>query len=864
MPLKYVEENNLGAPWRGFTTRMSDARLPDYMASVAQEVDLFFDGLLRPERGWDPLNHRLAGSSGHAVEGMWVFDEFGDIPTLIYYANAALYNITGPAIRTANSPVPTVQTNNSEGLASSMKVYRNILTNVRDPLVTIPPDGATFGRRFFLVNGWNVNHAFDGVSWRRMGIQRPNSISLNNGLGTGRSAILTNFISVPGPPAAPQPLSTWRIYCTYFDQNSGVESDPGDPFFQRGSWAQLFGGGSPLVGGTYDAQGSRNLAVTHVRFYRTTRNGTQAYFVGQSANVVGGVVTSPLDILDDDTLRSGQRLSFRRRQPRIAKYIQTHKGRVFLAGGLEVDLTDTTVSVTLNSDVVTFVLGPSSVFELNDSMVGAQIRVNGSERTYTIREVGQPTVLGALLTVDYGEATGTLSFLMEGFDDLLSWSESLLPEAHPLDNAVEVKGDNPREGLSGPITGLGEYDDALIIFKRRAVWLLHYSSDPSPAAGGRLRRVPGLAGCVAHRSIVRIGPHLFFLGEDAVWVFDGQQTQSISRPITDFLLALQPESLARAWAIHDRRNKRYLLAVRQGADHDWPDTLLSYWYEKNEWTLDPYFTRISTLNQGNEQIGSGTVMEEPTTGEELSIVAVTDFVGAVAWGRGVVAGAVQSDGFSFEGIAEAGSNPFQIVQTTICPFPTNPNMGLSAFVEMVTGPSAGILTPISDNNATTLTANFPAGVNPGDQYRIGARKPVYRVLAIQPKAISTGKQIWFVTVLFNVFDADDTGGCVTPASVLILRLYVNGVLFTDWRANDQLTGEGWQVFLDNGRIEIDMGFLRRAASGQTRSVVRIPVALSDLTSSADVVHMEFSGERANNDWELIAAGVDQNVLPGGE
>ncbi|MEW6726912.1 MAG: LamG domain-containing protein [Bacillota bacterium] len=101
----------------------------------------------------------------------------------------------------------------------------------------------------------------------------------------------------------------------------------------------------------------------------------------------------------------------------------------------------------------------------------------------------------------------------------LYFSDILNLESWPALNFIDI---SPNDG--DWITGLLPYDDYLIIAKKRSIWLL-IGSGPSDF---EVRRLHAEAGCVAPRSLVRVGNGFAFVAHNGIYFSDMSQPLLIS------------------------------------------------------------------------------------------------------------------------------------------------------------------------------------------------------------------------------------------------------------------------------------------------------------------------------------------------
>ncbi|MDH7478899.1 MAG: hypothetical protein QHH02_02695, partial [Syntrophomonadaceae bacterium] len=127
----------------------------------------------------------------------------------------------------------------------------------------------------------------------------------------------------------------------------------------------------------------------------------------------------------------------------------------------------------------------------------------------------------------------------------LFFSEVLNPESWPALNFIDV---SPNDG--DWITGLLPHDDYLIIAKNRSFWVL-LGSGPSDF---QVKRLHADIGCVAPRSLVRMGESFAFVAHDGIYVSDLVQPVVISERLKNTWKGLNRRRLSQAAAAyHDHK-----------------------------------------------------------------------------------------------------------------------------------------------------------------------------------------------------------------------------------------------------------------------------------------------------------------------
>ena len=144
--------------------------------------------------------------------------------------------------------------------------------------------------------------------------------------------------------------------------------------------------------------------------------------------------------------------------------------------------------------------------------------------------------------------------------DTLYFSDILDGESWDPLGSIRIGGDGD------PIKGLYSwFGYQLIVFKERSIWSVN--ADPTQdAADWTISLISGNIGCSSHRSIVAVGPDVFFLSRDGVrslqQIQAGTQTSvglALSSPINDLISRIDKTKLDLCDAVF--WNNRYMLAV---------------------------------------------------------------------------------------------------------------------------------------------------------------------------------------------------------------------------------------------------------------------------------------------------------------
>lgn len=112
----------------------------------------------------------------------------------------------------------------------------------------------------------------------------------------------------------------------------------------------------------------------------------------------------------------------------------------------------------------------------------------------------------------------------------------------------------------GPITGLHAFEGQIYAFKRDAFCQIFHTGDARVTH--RLVEVSNDIGCVSFRTIVEVGPYLFWLGDNDVFMCAGGTATSIGKPVRKILQSIGDVTLSCAWT----DDYRYYLAIATGSN----------------------------------------------------------------------------------------------------------------------------------------------------------------------------------------------------------------------------------------------------------------------------------------------------------
>ena len=143
----------------------------------------------------------------------------------------------------------------------------------------------------------------------------------------------------------------------------------------------------------------------------------------------------------------------------------------------------------------------------------------------------------------------------------IQFSAPNMPEVFPLNNVFDIS-----EGDGGDITGIYPTKNALVVFKRRGIYLVK----GDPANGFYVQTLTKDMGCVAANSIAEVpGVGLVFLSETGIYVLEGalENTGSptgiteLSVPIRDWFDDLSDSALAGAVGVVYHRDREFWLCL---------------------------------------------------------------------------------------------------------------------------------------------------------------------------------------------------------------------------------------------------------------------------------------------------------------
>jgi len=152
-------------------------------------------------------------------------------------------------------------------------------------------------------------------------------------------------------------------------------------------------------------------------------------------------------------------------------------------------------------------------------------------------------------------------FLAGTGDNRIKFSRPLNPEVYPINNFIEIGNSE-----SGPVTGMRGTKNALVVFKRKAIYLIK----GDPEKGFYAETLSRDVGCCAANTIAEIpGKGTVFLSDSGVMLLVGALESEgiptnvvhLSEPIPDEIKKINFSAAENASAIYYQKDKEYWLSV---------------------------------------------------------------------------------------------------------------------------------------------------------------------------------------------------------------------------------------------------------------------------------------------------------------
>ncbi len=217
--------------------------------------------------------------------------------------------------------------------------------------------------------------------------------------------------------------------------------------------------------------------------------------------------------------------------------------------------------------------------------------------------------------------------LFTAYRDTLRWSAPASDGAYKVFPIYAFETASNKEDDSA-ITGLAAFQENVVIFKRRSIWLATFSGlNLLDLPMYSLQRVVSGVGCVAHDTIDYLGDgRLVFGAEDGVYAFNGATVEKLSRDIDQAYSEISPNFMYKMTGCTWRTKNYYLVAApiagaqAQGTTLSQPGSvctrIFAYDYKRNGWWFWD-FDEIITLNTALV----ADAIEKVVTGRRLGFLA---------------------------------------------------------------------------------------------------------------------------------------------------------------------------------------------------------------------------------------------------
>jgi hypothetical protein len=281
---------------------------------------------------------------------------------------------------------------------------------------------------------------------------------------------------------------------------------------------------------------------------------------------------------------------------------------------------------------------------------------------------------------------------------ILYFADAGNPNSFPVNNFIQV---NTNDGQN--ITGIEILLDSLIVFKDNSIFIL--TGEPLGAGNTttignlQLRKANSDVGCVAFRTIQRVGSQLMFAHSSGIYAFQNYATQLISQRVNlTFKNDMNPGFLSSMWGLYSSVEKKYLLGYASSVSTT-PDKVIVFDLLQKEYTIWDHFPASCAVNYRFSGQFDSVVFGDPNKGNIYQALQ----------GYADIAGD--------NGIASSGSTT-TLVDTSKS---WTTNQFVDCRVLIVSGAGAGQTAVVASNTSTTLTLTTTLGTAPttGSVYTIG-------------------------------------------------------------------------------------------------------------------------------------------------
>lgn len=213
---------------------------------------------------------------------------------------------------------------------------------------------------------------------------------------------------------------------------------------------------------------------------------------------------------------------------------------------------------------------------LQFSSTGAFADVSGAPNAAIVETVGQFVFLFYTSDATFGVSPNR--WWCAGIGNYTSWTPAISTQA-----ATGLLTSAP-----GQITAGRRFGDAIVVYKRRAMYLGVYVGAPII---WQFTQIPGEVGAMSHEAVVNIGtpenPKHIFMGADDFYIYDGAKPTPIgtNRVKSEVFGAILQNRSYLCTATHDKINNRVYFYY-PAADSNMPDKCVVYNYRADRWGQD--------------------------------------------------------------------------------------------------------------------------------------------------------------------------------------------------------------------------------------------------------------------------------------
>lgn len=144
----------------------------------------------------------------------------------------------------------------------------------------------------------------------------------------------------------------------------------------------------------------------------------------------------------------------------------------------------------------------------------------------------------------------------------------------------------------GPCTAIHAFNGSIWVFKKDALGIIYHTGNSK--ATHRLVTISDYIGCVSYKTVKQVGPYLFWLGQNQVYIGAGDGAVEIGQQVKAYLDNINLSAISNACAFAD--DQSYYLCIPTGTNTQ-PDTCLVYNYIYKKWL--PY-----SINLGGFRFGA--------------------------------------------------------------------------------------------------------------------------------------------------------------------------------------------------------------------------------------------------------------------